>query len=191
MLFRSRNKQDEIKDNNNLTLQQFSKASELLSQSGNENIAARLSGIYLFEKIMNSSEEYHWQIIELLTAYVREKRGRYNEKYYIKEIKSDEFDEIDYEPNKEFITREFKTEYLRFGDEKETEKNEFAELYRSIPIEEDIQAILTIIGRRNRKLEDSESLKRFINLSSTNLYKADLSEGHFEKFMFKESILVL
>ena len=60
--------------NKNILLQQFSTASELLNKSGDENIAARLSGIYLFEKIMNTNEDYHWQIVELLTAYVREKR---------------------------------------------------------------------------------------------------------------------
>lgn len=68
----NKNHNDVEANENNLLLQQFSEASELLAND--KSIAARLSGIYLFEKIMNTSKDYHWQVIELLTAYVSEKR---------------------------------------------------------------------------------------------------------------------
>ena len=49
--------------------ERFSKAVELL---GNANIHVRLGGIYALERISKDSERDYWQIIEILTAYVRE-----------------------------------------------------------------------------------------------------------------------
>ncbi len=68
-----KNRQDDEKDRKNFILQQYSKASELLAKD--DNIISRLSGITLFEKIMNEYEEYHWAIVELLSTYFREKRS--------------------------------------------------------------------------------------------------------------------
>ena len=50
--------------------ERFSKAVE---QLGNTNIHVRLGGIYALERISFDSERDYWQIIEILTAYVREK----------------------------------------------------------------------------------------------------------------------
>lgn len=46
----------------------FSKAVE---QLGNENIHVRLGGIFALEQIANTEDKYYWQIMEILTAYVR------------------------------------------------------------------------------------------------------------------------
>ncbi|MFN8359671.1 MAG: pentapeptide repeat-containing protein [Candidatus Kapaibacterium sp.] len=168
-------------NDNNLLQSQFSKATELLMS---DNIAARLSGIYLFEKIMNSSEEYHWTVIELLTTFVREKRNRYKEEYRIKvdepidltstiEISDDVYDEEfnDYLPVKTKL--------------------------RKISVEMDIQAILIIIGRRNILIENDEDYKKnYLNLSQTNLYGAYFSthesdtSPNYMHFNFHKSILV-
>ncbi|PZV04646.1 MAG: hypothetical protein DCF22_25290, partial [Leptolyngbya sp.] len=50
--------------------ERFSKAVELLA---NESIYAQLGGIYALEKIAQSEDDYYWQVMETLTAYVREK----------------------------------------------------------------------------------------------------------------------
>mgnify|MGYP002777060117 CR=1 FL=1 len=51
--------------------ERFSKAVE---QLGSENIHVRLGGIYALEQIAKDAEEkYYWQVMETLTAYVREK----------------------------------------------------------------------------------------------------------------------
>jgi hypothetical protein len=51
--------------------ERFSKAVEMLS---NENsIYTRLGGIYALERIAKDSAKDHWQIMEILTAFVREK----------------------------------------------------------------------------------------------------------------------
>ena len=52
--------------------ERFSKAVEMLGDS--ENIEKWLGGIYSLERIaLDSPEEYHWTIMEILTAFVREK----------------------------------------------------------------------------------------------------------------------
>jgi uncharacterized protein YjbI with pentapeptide repeats len=51
------------------TADRFSKAIE---QLGNENsIHVRLGGIFALEQIANTEDKYYWQIMEILTAYVR------------------------------------------------------------------------------------------------------------------------
>lgn len=43
-----------------------------IEQLGNDNIAIRLGGIYALERIARDSDKDHWQVMEVLTAYVRE-----------------------------------------------------------------------------------------------------------------------
>lgn len=57
-----------------------------IEQMGNENMAIRLGGIYALERIAKDSAKDHWQIVEVLTAYVRENspaRWEMNPKPYI------------------------------------------------------------------------------------------------------------
>ncbi|HLP92380.1 MAG TPA: hypothetical protein VK184_27780, partial [Nostocaceae cyanobacterium] len=51
--------------------ERFAKAVELLA---NKEIEARLGGIYTLERIARDSPEDHWTIMEVLTAFIREKR---------------------------------------------------------------------------------------------------------------------
>ena len=44
-----------------------------IEQLGSDNIAIRLGGIYALERIAMDSEKDHWQVMEVLTAFVREK----------------------------------------------------------------------------------------------------------------------
>lgn len=51
--------------------ERFSKAVE---QLGNDNIHVRLGGIFMLEQVAKDAEEkYYWQVIEMLTSYVRER----------------------------------------------------------------------------------------------------------------------
>ena len=43
-----------------------------IEQLGNDNIAIRMGGIYALERIARDSDKDHWQVMEVLTAYVRE-----------------------------------------------------------------------------------------------------------------------
>ena len=117
--------------------ERFTKAIEQLGQEGPDKMAIRLGGIYALERIAKDSEKDHGPIMEVLTAYVREKAPRKND---------------DYES--------------QAGERPPT----------------DIQAILTVIGRRettgnNRRNDPLDlSFTRLVkaNLGGANLFKANL-----------------
>ena len=52
--------------------ERFSKAIELLGRDGANDVHVRLGGIYALERIANDSDKDYWQVMEILTAYVRE-----------------------------------------------------------------------------------------------------------------------
>src|SRR5690606_17168510 len=144
LVMQRKNQQDKEKDDKNLVLQQFSKAAELLN---NDKIEARLSGIYLFEKIMNSSKDFHFPVIEILSAFIREKRN--NNKFEVNdENPIPEGVEIDEKTkNNMYIIAD---DYTNYEDNKGN-KIEYCKIkyYYRVPIEKDIQAILTVLGNRN------------------------------------------
>jgi hypothetical protein len=55
--------------------ERFTKAVEQLGRFGPENLAVRIGGIYALEQIALDSEELHWPIVEVLTAFVRTARA--------------------------------------------------------------------------------------------------------------------
>jgi hypothetical protein len=130
---------------NSETLDQYIKA---VDQLKDENIAVRLGGIYSLEKIMNSKDKevqgYHNTIIELLCAYVREKRPFDEEKY---------------------------SEDLKLYNKTEENSNNLKKY--DVELETDLQAIITVLGRRNI-IENEIG----IDLSSTNLFNASLFKAN-------------
>ena len=58
--------------------ERFTKA---IAQLGDDNMAIRLGGIYALERIAKDSERDHGPVMEVLTAYVREKAPRKNDDY--------------------------------------------------------------------------------------------------------------
>ena len=56
-------------DTDRMQAENFTKA---IDQLGHPEMAIRLGGIYALERIAKSSQDYHWPIMETLTAYVRE-----------------------------------------------------------------------------------------------------------------------
>ncbi|MBE9031590.1 pentapeptide repeat-containing protein [filamentous cyanobacterium LEGE 11480] len=50
------------------TADRFSKAVEML---GHDKLDIRLGGIFALEQIANTEDKYYWQIMEILTAYIR------------------------------------------------------------------------------------------------------------------------
>jgi len=53
----------------------FTAAVTNLSADGPDKMAQRLGGIYALERIAHDSPEDHWTVMEVLTAYVRDKRS--------------------------------------------------------------------------------------------------------------------
>ena len=95
-------------------------------------MAIRLGGIYALERIARDSEKDHGPIMEVLTAYVREKAPRKND---------------DYEPQ---------------ADERPPT---------------DIQAILTVLGRRETTGKNRGDDLLYLDLNHTRLVGANLTEA--------------
>jgi len=107
----------------------FSKAIELL---GNQQIEVKLGGIYALEQIAKDApKKYHWTVMEVLTAFVRENA-----------------------PLKK---------------EEEGEKEEIPKLRT------DIQAALTVIGRRNC---ENEQENQRLDLNRIDIRGANLSKAN-------------
>ena len=115
-----------------------------IEQFGNQtSVTVRLGGIYALERIANDSEKDHAVVMELLTAFVREKSA-WNSQAPIQRMKLDP----------------------------------------------DIQAILTVIGRRNAEYAKGHivSLRgtdlRSANFTSANLCDIDFMDAHLEGAVF-------
>ena len=106
--------------------ERFTRAIEQLGQEGEGKMAIRLGGIYALERIARDSEKDHGPIMEVLTAYVREKAPR--------------------------------------------RKEDIPPAAEKPPT--DIQAILTVIGRR--ETTDDNRCNNPLDLSYTRLVKAIL-----------------
>lgn len=124
-----------------------------VDQLGNERMEIRLGGIYALERIANESEKDHWPIMEILTAYIRKNSN------------------IDNKLEENSIAIESTLMDLQ---DKEIINNEVIEV-RKIPL--DIQAILTVIGRRNKHFIAKELSS--LNLSRTHLVGANLGQSNF------------
>ncbi len=116
----------------------FTKA---VTQLGDPKLEVRLGGIYALERIAKDSKRDHWSIMEILTAYVREKAKQ----------------NIESSPQK--------IQMKKSGSK--GARNPKTPLPS---VDTDIQAILTVIGRRN-----VSSDKGRLDLINTALSEADLS----------------
>jgi hypothetical protein len=136
----------------------FSKAIEQLGAvdaRGEKKLEVRLGGIYALERIANDSERDHWPVMEVLCAYVRVNARTQRENPPSKEQKH----------------------------KKPTPANQ-ASTTPPRP-DEDIQTILTVLGRRDRTHEQGNVLNlgtalRGADLQGADLRKADLSNANLE-----------
>jgi hypothetical protein len=99
-----------------------------IDQLGSDRLEVRLGGIYALERLSRDSKKDHWQIMEVLTAYVRE-NARWN------------------------------------PDNKKKPKGKGKKPIS--PPTTDVQAILTVLGRREPKFRKKET--RRLNIMRTNL----------------------
>jgi uncharacterized protein YjbI with pentapeptide repeats len=113
---------------------------------GKPELEVRLGGIYALEILSRDSQKDYWQIIEILTAYVRTKAPVQNDSNHLND-----------EENKR----------------------------HDIPI--DIQAVLTILKRRNPDKTHIES--NYIDLGKTNLNWAYLKEANLDRANFNNACL--
>ena len=165
----------------------FTKAIEQLGavdQGGRKRLEVRLGGIYALEQIAKDSpDDHHWPIMEVLTAYVRE-----NAPWKEEEPRSQE----------EISPREPQpTQSNQAPPRLAADIQAILVLLRQ-PIQislarprlaaTDIQAILTVLGRRTRTFGKGEDQRldltgtalRSANLWGAHLEEADLTAAHLE-----------
>ena len=130
----------------------FTKAIE---QLGSEKLEVRLGGIYALERIARDSEKDHGPIMEVLTAYVRV--------------------HAPWPPKK---PPEAKEQPAETGKPVPGEKEPATKPTPEVKPRADIQAILTVLGRRARTYGKGEAQR--LDLHQTDLRGADLREVHLE-----------
>jgi uncharacterized protein YjbI with pentapeptide repeats len=142
--------------------ERFSKSIEHL---GNDKIDIRLGGIYALEQIAIDSTKYHWTIVEILSAFIREKCS------------------IDCE-----IAHSINDEN-KSSDNQFNKRNTVKEV-----VSLDIQAALSVLNRREIVKEDKVidlsrvNLKK-ADLSNANLDKANLSGANLKEANLREANL--
>jgi uncharacterized protein YjbI with pentapeptide repeats len=141
--------------------ERFTRAVEQLGavdKAGNPAIEIRLGGIYSLERIAYESEMDYWPIMEILTVYVR--KNSPGESFEI---------DIDYDS---MTCKNYEI------------KKEREEVY-ILPL--DIQAILTVIGKRN--FSPFFDGIEYIDLSKSNLSRSDLVGAHLKEVNLQETNL--
>jgi hypothetical protein len=142
------NREGQITDRFTRAIDQLGKTDD----EGNKLLEIRLGGIHALERIARESEEDHWSVMEILTAYVRQHAP----------WRPEEAQQV-----VEEAAVENKSEEDSRG---ESEPSKFA-----VPAP-DIQAIMTILRRRTRFLGHGEPEP--IDLHGTNLSGAHLSRSN-------------
>jgi hypothetical protein len=134
-----------------------------IDQLGNESLEIRLGGIYALERIARESEEDHWPIMEVLTAYVRQHAPWPPEE----DRQGGEDAGADKKP-----------------EEDSTVESETTRVPRPAP---EIQAIMKVLRRRTRSYGHGEPEP--LDLRRTNLSWAHLKEANLSVATFMEANL--
>ncbi|MEH2439580.1 pentapeptide repeat-containing protein [Nostoc sp.] len=145
--------------------ERFAKAIE---QLGNEKIETRLGAIYTLERIAKDSKDDHWTIMEVLTAFVRENA-----------------------PLKDFSENNTgNTDSLIIVSTWNYQKPK--EIEEKPKLQTDIQAALTVIGRRKseNELENQTLDLSNIDIRGANLIKANLQGAILYKANLQRAILI-
>jgi hypothetical protein len=154
-------KKEEIDREGQIT-ERFTRAVE---QLGSESAAIRLGGIYALERIANDSAKDHATVVHVLTSYVREHSfGATKDEIMMNNVRMRL-----QEPN------------LSAERRQQIEYEERLLMFARTRTQEDIRAILEVLGRRNVANEVSNSPG--LNFSAT-LLDGLFFQGHFEHVGF-------
>jgi hypothetical protein len=142
-----------------------------IDQLGNASLEIRLGGIYALERIARESEEDHWAIMEVLTAYVRQHAPEpHRNPWWIPEEP-----EEGQQGEEEAATEKKSREDSRNESEPAEDESETADPLALAP---DIRAIMTVLRRRTRSLGHGEPEP--LDLHATKLWGVDLGGANFE-----------
>ncbi|MBD2527973.1 pentapeptide repeat-containing protein [Nostoc sp. FACHB-133] len=156
--------------------ERFAKATE---QLGSENIHVRLGAIYALERISKDSDKDYWQVMEILTAYVRS-LAPYPPTEKAENIKN--------QPQRLILLNVYQQD----------DHPPATESQKDIPpIRIDIQAVLTVISRRAKSYNQGEKYQldfrksnlRGANFRDANLIGANLSRAYLRNANFRDAYL--
>lgn len=126
------------------------------------NIEVRLGAIYALERIARENLDFHWQIMEILCAYIRE-NGR----------------------KPEPIPDDVRAALAKgYGRSKKVDALVKSREEGLRPPRADVQAALTVIGRRTERQRAHESKDQLLDLRGAGLAMADLSGLRFDRAIF-------
>ena len=165
--------------------ERFSKAVDMLSSA---SMHTRLGGIYALERIANDSDKDYGQVMEVLCAFVREE-SPWPPKNPDSVVEADRLEGIEQSIDPRFNFSEQEQEQLKIH-------------LRLPPLRTDIQAVMTVIGRRKHSYGESETqdlhlhgtdLRRLqapgANLTGVNLSRASLEGSIFPRAHLEDSSL--
>lgn len=173
--------------------ERFSKAVEMLGNK--DNLHTRLGGLYALERIANDSDKDYWQVMEVLTAFVREESPWPPKQASSEGVASvAEIPDLVETPN--LVESLGQVQVAAVENEsgqsvapqalsgleyvlQEQQKRE--EFFATLPpLRTDIQAVMTVIGRRKHRFGKGEWETRQLILQKTDLrqlqaYQANLT----------------
>lgn len=126
------------------------------AQLGHDKTETRTGAIYALERVAQDFPQEHWTIMEILTAFVRENASICEPQQHNQEDSSS------------YFSKQRRGAHLR----QQSDLN-FSEELPKIPT--DIQAALTVIGRRN-PLQEEENQK--LDLRNIDIRRADLLDAN-------------
>ncbi|HEX7721901.1 MAG TPA: pentapeptide repeat-containing protein [Pyrinomonadaceae bacterium] len=116
---------------------------------GNDKMPVRLGGVYALERIARDSPNDYWAVIEVLSAYVRDTAS---------------------------LVPHDGSQLTNTPEERRPKFRELPETPDPLVMRADLQAILTVIGRRQPTINEGQ-----IHLHQADLQRADLQNGNFRK----------
>jgi uncharacterized protein YjbI with pentapeptide repeats len=159
----------------------FTKAIDQLGATddkGNPRLELRLGGIYALERLAQESEKDHWPIMEVLTTYVRVHAPA-------NKIQDKQTGSADaHSSSKNSIPLASKAPNPDIGNSQE----DLQAIHSVIGPSVDIQAILTVLGRRQQDFEKGKD--EYLNLEQTNLSGADLKSANLKGAHLQSAYLV-
>jgi hypothetical protein len=137
-----------------------------IGQLGSEKLEIRLGGIFALERIAWDSERDYWPVMEILTAFIREHAHR-----------------VDPAQRQPRLWRRLGILLIHLRHfEATVTRQDRASYWGHLPLEPDIQAALSVIGRRNRAYQTSE--RQPLDLRETDLRYARLEGANLENVNF-------
>jgi hypothetical protein len=163
----------------------YIKAVQQLGSSDPQSLSVRIGAIFALERIARESKADYWPIMELLSAYVRNRSGSHLSVSQLDALTK--FNEsMPFAGGSELgqaVMPKTEHSYVVLRERDLPARHTFAESWPDEPVPEDVQAAMTVLGRRRVEFEDEGWHRldlRFVNLRGLGLESAHLEGADLE-----------